>query len=128
MVRPPPSLVITAAGLIQDGGGLELGYRDIPLVTYAGASVLGIGDRGRCHYKIDATQVTIPSGVFLGGKAVTIWNHAGPSMTIVQGAGLSMFKGGTTTTGNRTLAGVGVATVLFSPDGTQCVISGSGLT
>jgi len=48
-------------------------------------------------------------------------------MSIVQGALMTMFKAGTTVTGNRTLAGVSSAVVFFTASG-DCMISGAGLT
>ena len=109
-----PRLTITTLGLLTESfSGNELGYKSVPLVVYTGASTLAIGDRGKSHYKTDATQVTIPAGVFAAGDMITILNWSFTNMTIVQGAGLTLYKGGSNVTGNRTILGVGTATILF---------------
>ncbi len=115
---------ITAGGIIQDAGNNELGYKDVPMNSYTGASVLAIGDRGRAHYKTDATQVTVPGSVFTAGNIVTIFNWSTSNMTIVQGGGCTMYKGGSGLSGNRTLLGVGAATILWQSS-TACVITGN---
>jgi hypothetical protein len=65
--------------------------------------------------------------VFSAGQAITIYNNSGSSQTITQGASVTMYLAGTSTTGNRTLAQRGVCTVLCVASNTF-VISGAGLT
>ena len=71
--------------------------------------------------------VTIPSGVFGGGSVVTIINHSGSDITLTQGSGLSLYNTADAATGNRTLAGRGMATVWFQA-GSVAYISGAGLS
>ncbi len=118
------ALQVSAAGVVADASGNELGYKVVPLVTNTGNSTLVIGDRGKAHYKTDATQVTIPASIFSAGDVVTIFNWSTSNMTIVQGGSMTMYKGGTATTGNRTLLGVGTATILFQ-SATACTINGN---
>ena len=117
-------LRITGAGVIQDGNGLELGYRRLNRVTYgSGASTLQQSDDGKCHYKTDATNVTVPSGL-ADGTYITIYNASGSARTIVQGAGLTLQRAGIAQAGNFTLAAFGLARVWII-GGTTAVIDGN---
>lgn len=71
--------------------------------------------------------VTINAGVFSVGDNVTIYNNSGSTITITQGTSVTMFKAGTASTGNRSLALYGVCTVLCVGSNTF-VINGGGLT
>ena len=61
------------------------------------------------------------------GQNAVIFNNSGSNQTITQGSSVTMRLGGTTTTGNRTLAGYGLATIVCVASNTY-VISGAGLT
>ena len=83
-------------------------------------------DSGK-HVSITTGGVTIPASVFSAGQAVTIYNDSSSSQTLTQASGVTMYLAGTATTGNRTLAQRGLATVLCT--GTNAfVIAGGGLT
>jgi hypothetical protein len=71
--------------------------------------------------------VTIPNAVFAARDVLTIYNSSGSDMTITQGASFTLRLVGTATTGNRTLAQRGLATVVFI-SASEAVISGGGLT
>jgi hypothetical protein len=122
-------LRITAAGVIQDGAGLELGYRKVPFNSPANAvsETLTESARGKSVVKTNACTVTIPANVFSEGDVITLFMFGAAIMTVAQGAGLSMFLAGTVTTGNRSLGNLGIATILFGSP-TQCAISGAGLS
>ena len=72
--------------------------------------------------------VTIPASVFSGLDTLSIYNSSNTvSMSITQGTGLTLYLAGSTSTGNRTLATNGLASVVFiSP--TVAVIAGGGLS
>lgn len=101
-----------------------LGGPQIPLSpTVSGA--LSLTDAG---YRIDATgNLTAPANIFLSGHAVTIRNATTSPITISQGSGLTLELAGTTTTGDRALAGKGVCTLLWDSP-TVCSSSGAGLS
>lgn len=81
-------------------------------------------DAGTCVYATGG--VTVPNGVMAANNVVTILNTTGAPITIT--ASISTLRqSGTALTGNRTLAGYGIATVAFL-SGTLAVISGQGLT
>jgi len=89
------------------GTPYTIGYRSVPqsLNTTAAASDVGK------HLFVIATT-TVPSGVFSAGNEFLIVNGSASAITITQGAGTTLRLGGTATTGNRTLAAYGVASVL----------------
>lgn len=108
---------ITAAGVIQDASGLELGYKDIPRNT-------GSLTRGQCTAVTAGFTLNTGSGA---GSTYSVYNDSAAAVTITQGAGLTLRLGGTTTTGNRTLAARGFATIWFNST-TEAIIQGSGVS
>ena len=91
----------------SDGTAYAVGYRTRPqsLNTTAAASDVGK------HLYVGATT-TIPSGVFVAGDYFLVVNSTSGTLTLTQGAGTTLRLGGTATTGSRTIAAYGVATVL----------------
>lgn len=98
-------------------GGLEIGWRDIPRVA-------GGLERGKCF--ATSSGVTINSGP-AAGSAHTLYNDSGSAITITQGGGLTLRLAGTGTTGNRTLAARGFATIWFNST-TEAIVSGAGIS
>lgn len=82
-------------------------------------------DRG-CLLQVTA-GITLPASVFAAGDTFSIYNNSASNITLTQGASLTLRRGGTATTGNRTLAQRGIATVVFI-SATEAVIGGMGLT
>lgn len=99
---------------------------NLPTVNVSNAYTLSTADIGDL-INITTGGVTVPSGVFVSGDVVTIYNNSAVSQTVTQGASVTMYLVGTATTGNRTLAQRGLATVLCVGTNTF-VISGGGLT
>lgn len=99
--------------------------RSLATPTTGASGTLVVGDRGAF---VDATGgITVPVSVFSARDVITIYNSGTGAITITQGASLIMRQAGTANTGNRTLAQYGLATIVFR-SGTECIISGSGLT
>lgn len=84
-----------------------------------------IADRGKTI--LATAGVTMPASVFAAGDCVSIYNNSTANITITSGAGLTLYLVGTATTGNRTLAQRGIATVYYV-SATEAVITGGGLT
>ena len=105
-----------------DGKG-EL--RNIPQNSQTSSYSLQASDAGK-HIKTTA-QVTIASGVFNIGDAVTIINSTGSDITIAQGTNTTVYSSADGSTGNRTLAGRGMATCICT-DSNYFYISGAGLS
>ena len=71
------------------------------------------------------SNITVPTGVFAAGDAITIYNNSGSNITINQGG--TMRLAGSTATGNRILSQRGLATIVCVASN-EFVISGAGLT
>jgi hypothetical protein len=112
----------TATSQVVDSKG---DLRSIPRELKSAAYTLVLADAG----KTIATNsgVTVPNNVMGTGDAVTIVNNSGSDITITQASSLSMYNAADASTGNRTLAGRGMATVWFS-SGSEAYISGAGLS
>lgn len=114
---------VNATSNIFDSGG---NVRAVPQNSQTSAYVLAVSDVGK-HIRITTGGVTVPGSVFSPGDAVTIYNaNQSASQTITQGSSVTMYQVGTTTTGNRTLATNGLATVICVASNTF-VITGGGL-
>lgn len=114
---------ITATGVISDALG---DVRSIPSNAQGGAYVAVAADAGKAVY-ISTGGVTINNSVFSAGDAVTIINNSGSDQTITQGSGVTLHNTADAATGNRTLAGRGIATIWFA-SASVAYISGSGLS
>jgi hypothetical protein len=100
---------MASASTVKDSLGTDytIGFRSVPqsLNTTAAASDIGK------HLYVSATT-TVPSGVFVAGNEFLVVNSSGSTVTLTQGAGTTLRLGGTATTGTRTIAAYGVASVL----------------
>lgn len=114
---------IAATGTVSDSIG---NVRNIPLNSQTTAYTLVATDNGKV-ISITTGGVTVPSGIFSAGQNIAIYNNSSSSQTITQGSGVTMTLAGSATTGNRTLAQYGVASILCTASNTF-VISGQGLT
>ncbi len=118
------SLNVTSGGTIQDAAGIELGWKGVPQSSTTSGN-LAASDRGK-HVPASA-GVTVPASVFSIGDAVTVFNNTAGNITITQGASTTLRFAGTASTGNRTLAQRGLATILCVGSN-EFVISGAGLS
>lgn len=114
---------ITALGSIRDSKG-EL--RSVPQNAQTSAYTLVAADAGK-HVSITTGGVTVPASVFAVGDTITIYNNSSSSQTITQGGSVTLRQVGTTNTGNRTLAGYGLCTILCVASNTF-VITGGGVS
>ena len=114
---------VTVTGAISDSAG-EL--RSIPIQTETSAHTPNASSAGHAIY-ISTGGVTINNSVFSTGDAVTIINNSGSDQTITQGSGLTLWNTADAQSGNRTLAGRGMATVWFA-SASVSYISGAGLS
>ena len=105
---------LTVTGKISDSKG---DVRAAPIQSKTAAYVLVAADAGQT-ISITTGGVTVNASILSAGDMVSIFNNSGSSQTITQGASVTLRLSGTATTGNRTLAQYGVATLL-------CVIGGA---
>ena len=106
-------------------GSADIVIGNIPQNSQTSAYTLVVGDAGK-HVNITTGGVTVPSGVFSVGDAVSIFNDSTSSQTITQGSSVTLRKAGSATTGNRTLSQYGICTVLCVATN-EFVITGAGV-
>ena len=115
------------AGTIEDSIG---SLRDVPLNDQSSNAsyTLIASDAGKVvHAHSTTATVVVPNSVFSVGNVVTILNGGTGNIAINQGSGLSLRNNGDGSTGNRTLAQYGMATIYFT-GASVCYISGSNMT
>ena len=117
------NIEVAAGKFFKDDKG---NLRSIPSNAQSSAHVAVAADAGKAIY-ISTGGVTINNSVFSAGDAVTIINNSGSDQTITQGSGVTMHNTADAATGNRTLAGRGMATIWFAAADTA-YISGAGLS
>lgn len=121
-------LTLTAAGnLTVNSGSLDA----ISGVFDNGARVIDVPRRtsgfarGQC-LAISA-GVTLNTSDLAAGYTFSVYNDSAAAITLTQGAGVTLRLGGSTTTGNRTIAARGIATI-WSNSGTEAIVTGAGVT
>jgi hypothetical protein len=114
---------VTGTSTVSDSKG---NVRSIPSNAQGSAHVATAADAGKAIY-ISTGGVTLNNSVFAAGDAVTIINNSGSDQTITQGSGVTIHNAADAATGNRTLAGRGMATVWFA-SASVAYISGAGLS
>ena len=117
------NITISTTSTISDAAG---NLRDVPQNAQTGAYVLVAGDAGK-HISITTGGVTVNASVFSVGDAVSIYNNSGSDQTVTQGTSVTLRLAGDGTTGNKTLAGYGLCTVLCVASN-EFVIAGTGLS
>lgn len=115
---------ITAGGSIAAD---TIGFRGLPQVAKTTSYTLELTDAGK-HISTTAGVVIPANGTlsFPTGTAIAIYNNSGSNITISITSD-TLRLAGTTTTGNRTLANYGLATITKVAS-TVWVISGAGLS
>lgn len=113
-------------GTAIDAAYIDNDIRAIPQNSQTSAYSLVAADVGK-HVNITTGGVTVPSGVFSAGDAITIYNDSASDQTVTQGSSVTLRNAGTADTGNRTLAQRGICTVLCVASN-EFVITGAGLS
>ena len=117
------NIEVAAGKFFKDDKG---NLRSIPANAQSSAHVAVAADAGKAIY-ISTGGVTINNSVFSAGDAVTIINNSGSDQTITQGSGVTLHNSADASSGNRTLAARGMATVWFA-SASVGYISGAGLS
>jgi hypothetical protein len=128
------ALTLNGALTTDNSTADEAGFKGLPQNTQGGDYTLVLSDAGKMiqHSSASPHAWTVPpdsSVAFPLGTVITLLNPAGGgAVTITQGVGVTIeFAGTASTTGNRTLTAIGLATILKS--GTNVwAISGTGLS
>lgn len=130
-------LQVTSSGLGDETliGGEPVGFRNIPSAVQNGNYTFVLADSGRCKIKGDSASYayTVPpesSVAYPLGTVLAAVNRGGAgTITLAQGAGVSLFLAGDTSVaaGNRTVGLRGVATLVKVSTDTWFV-SGPGVS
>lgn len=117
---------LSVTGKISDSKG---DVRAAPINSKTSAYVLVANDAGQT-ISITTGGVTVNASILNAGDMVSIFNNSGTAQTITQGTNVTLRLSGTATTGSRTLAQYGVATLLCVIGGATPTFActGSGLT
>ena len=114
---------ISVTGTVSDTKGP---LRRLPVNAQGSNYTLVASDAGK-FIRSGGGNITINPSIFSTGDMVTILNDTGGNITIIQGSSFSLINSADASTGNRTLAQRGMATILLNAQ-TQGYISGSGLS
>lgn len=123
---------LTLTGNIQGNvGGYTIGYRDIPQLSWTVSESLPGTSSGKHYYSTSSTSttMTIPanSGTPMDvGTAITVINNGTGTLTISPAVGVTLYLTGSGTTGSRSLARYGLAT-LIKTETDIWFISGTGI-
>jgi len=113
---------VTVTGTVTDSKG---NLRSVPANSPSSDHVATAADAGKVIYI--AYDVWFNPSVFSAGDVVTVINNSGNNETIVQGTNFTLYNTSDASTGNRTLAGRGMATVWMAAHNIG-YISGAGLS
>ena len=102
-------------------------FRNIPKNSKTAAYTISSSDVGKVIC-ITTGGVTVTTGVFTAGDAVSIYNDSGSDQTITEGSTSTLRLVGSPTTGDRTLAGYGLCTLLCVDSADTFVIAGAGVS
>jgi hypothetical protein len=125
------SSLVDASNTVTDSGTIAVtspGFRGIPQNAQTAAYQIVLADAGK-HISITTGGITVPANASLAfpvGSTIVIFNNSGSSQTIAITSD-TMRLAGTASTGSRTLAQYGLAT-LVKVNTTEWAISGAGLS
>ena len=115
---------VTVTGTVTDSIG---SLRRLGITAVSGTGNLSANDAGKLLRSTGTITLTIPSGTFTAGDMITIFNVGTGNITIAQGSSTTLYNSADGTTGNRTLAAKGLATIACT-NSNEFIISGSQLT
>lgn len=119
---------------VEVGGGLQ-GVQGIQGLSGGVGATLSISSQGSA-YTLTASDagtivkmsanVTIPQNIFSAGESILIYNDTSSPLAITQGTGTTLRLPGTSSTGTRSLAQRGIATILCIASN-EFLITGTGV-
>lgn len=105
-------------------GGLDVGYLLVPVAS--SSAVASSAAIGGCYDQNGNIAINTGQG-FTAGMSLCVYNNLGVTLTISQGAGMTLRLAGSATTGSRSLASKGIASLWFRT-ATECIVSGAGVS
>ena len=115
----------TFAGTVSDviGPLRKLGVND-----QTGSYTFTSADSGQLIRSAGSSaNLTLNESIFTAGDMISIFNSSSSDQQIIQGSNITLYNAADGTTGNRTLASYGMATIVCTANN-EFVISGSQLT
>jgi len=100
--------------------------REVPRNSQTSSYTLQASDSGK-FISITTGGVTVPQNIFSIGQTISVFNNSASDQTITQGTGTALRLVAVGTTGNRTLANYGLATILCVATNTF-VVTGAGVS
>lgn len=97
-----PSARVTAVDAACTISSLALGYLDVPRITGSWAA-------GKC--RAESTSTTLNTSDMATSRCMSFYNDSGSTITLTQGAGVTLRKHGTATSGSLTVAIRGMVTI-----------------
>jgi hypothetical protein len=124
--------IITAGNVSGNTAGYAIGYRDIPQVSFTGNATIATTDAGKHYYSTQSSNYTLTiannaSQGFQVGAAITVVNQGTGTITIAQGSNVTLYLAGNATSGNRSVATFGMATIMKVATDTW-FINGTGVS
>jgi len=124
--------IVTAGNVSGNTAGFAIGYRDIPQVSFTGNATIATTDAGKHYYSTLSTGnvLTIANNASQGfqvGAAITVVNQGTGNITVAQGSGVTLYLAGNATSGNRSVATFGMATLIKVATDTW-FINGTGVS
>jgi hypothetical protein len=125
---------ILVSGNIITGGNIYDSKGDVrasPINSQPGSYTAVATDAGKTITEsLLGAAITFNANVFAAGDMVSVINTSAGNITLVQGTSVTIRLAGTATTGNRTVASNGLATLICSVGGATPTFycSGAGLT
>ena len=121
--------ILASTTTINDGGSSSytVGFKELPQSTTTSGNLV-LTDNGKHLYV--GSGITVPPNstvAFNIGTVITVINSSASTITITQGSGVTLRLTGTTSTGNRTVIGYGLCSMIKVATDTWYV-SGSGVS
>lgn len=123
------NIAVTGNGTVNS---YSIGYRDIPQISFAANTTIGLGDAGKHYYTTSSSVlgITIPTNTtaaFPVGTVITMVNRGSVNLKVIPTAGVSLYIGANATSATRTISTYGVASIM-KVDTNIWFINGAGVT
>lgn len=126
-----PAITIDTSGVVRyltDSSEREIGFRGSEQVSVAAGNSFTAAHRGRAVAASSAGNFTVDNSIFSTGDTITFINTTGSNCTLVQGSGVTLrLAGASGTTGNRTVADYGIATI-YAQTASVFLVGGPGVS
>jgi hypothetical protein len=111
------NLAISGNSATITSANYQIGYLEIPQISFAANATAALVDSGKHYYSTSASNLALTladnSAVsWPVGTAISVINRGTANITVAPAAGVSLYLAGNSTSGNRTVTTYGMATVM----------------